>query len=80
MKQKRACKAIIHFNRQRAKDGFPWTVHYRGACLPAAHVKILVPMESEEKPHLKTNPRYFFTCKGFVRHVGNTIEITAEPQ
>lgn len=68
--KKRPTKCIIHFNRQREKLGMPWTVHNKGKCHPAAHVIIETKMESEEKPHLRSNPRYFFTCKGFVHHEG----------
>lgn len=76
---KKPTKHVIHFNRQRAKHGTPWTVHNRGKCHPAAHIKIEVTMESEEKPWLKTNPRYFFTCKGFLHWEGDTAVIKDHP-
>jgi hypothetical protein len=51
----------IHFNRQREKEGFPWTVHYQGKCLAARHVVfgLRVYTETRERPDLPTNPRYF---------------------
>ena len=66
MPKERATKCVIHFNRQRVSKGFPWTVHNRGTCHAVSHLHIAVPMESEEKPYLPNNPRYFFTCQGFV--------------
>ena len=66
MPKSRPTKCIIHFNKQRVSKGFPWTVHNKGTCHPVAHLHIVVPMESEEKPYLPSNPRYFFTCQGFV--------------
>jgi hypothetical protein len=75
----RPTKHIIHFNRQREKVGLPWTVHNRGTCHAASHIEIHVPMYSEEKPQLKTNPRYFFTCKGYLHWDGSTAIITDSP-
>lgn len=66
MTKSRPTKCVIHFNKQRVKAGFPWTVHNKGICHPVAHLHITTPMESEEKAYLKTNPRYFFTCQGHV--------------
>ncbi len=63
---KRPSICLIHFNKHREAAGLPWTVHVRGQCIPAAHVKILVPVESREKPDKKSNPRYFFACRGLV--------------
>lgn len=77
----RATKCVIHFNKFRVKNGLPWTVHNRGVCHAASHVEILVPMFSEERPHLKTNPRYFFTCRGFVHLLpNNVVRITNSPK
>lgn len=71
----RPTKHIIHFNKHRQKVGLPWTIHNRGICHAASHVIIEVTMESEEKPHLKSNPRYFFTCKGYLHWDGNIAYI-----
>ncbi len=52
----------MHFNKQNAFKGNPWTVHYRGACYIVSEIKCFVPMVSEFKPLKKTNPRAFFTA------------------
>jgi hypothetical protein len=56
-------KAIMHFNKQGASKGSPWTVHWRGACYGVRHIKCQVPMVSEWKPNKKNNPRAFFTAQ-----------------
>jgi len=53
----------MHFNKFGAKDGKPWTVHYRGVCHIVSEINCLVPMVSEWKPNKKQNPRAFFTAK-----------------
>jgi hypothetical protein len=70
-------KIRVHFNKKNAKDGLPWTVHTSKACIPAAHVLIHIPIESEEKPLNKTNPRYFFVCNGIIElEQDNTVVIS----
>lgn len=56
-------KAILHFNKQGASKGTPWTVHFRGVCYLVSEIKCLAPMISEWKPNKKSNPRAFFTTK-----------------
>lgn len=56
-------KAIMHFNKPGSSRGTPWTVHYRGVCHIVAAIDCQVPMTSEWKPNLKTNPRAFFTAQ-----------------
>lgn len=56
-------KAIMHFNKPGASRGTPWTVHYRGVCHIVSGIECKVQMVSEWKPHLKTNPRAFFTAQ-----------------
>jgi hypothetical protein len=59
--------AIVHYNRQRAGKGFPWTVHYRGKCIPAKKVHFLVPTESVYKPEKKANPKGWLRCVARLR-------------
>ncbi len=56
-------KVIMHFNKPGSKVGTPWTVHYRGVCHIVAGIECHAIMKSEFKPHLKTNPRAFFTVQ-----------------
>ncbi len=56
-------KALMHFNKPGSSRGTPWTVHYRGVCYIVAGIDCRVNMVSEWKPHLKTNPRAFFTAQ-----------------
>lgn len=64
-------KIRIHFNKQRAKKGLPWTLHTSKACYAAAHIKVEVPTETEEKPNKPENPRYFLVCNGDIKWVKN---------
>ncbi len=57
----------LHYNKQSEKTGLPWTLHTSKACLTASHVVINVPVETEEKPNRKTNPRYFIKCNGSIK-------------
>lgn len=59
----RKYKAVMHFNKPGARNGTPWTVHFRGVCHVVKEIHCLVPMASEFKPEKKTNPRAFFTAK-----------------
>lgn len=52
----------LHYNKFKAVDGLPWTLHTSNACYSASHVTIRVPIETEEKPSKTDNPRYFLTC------------------
>lgn len=53
----------MHFNKPGAKNGTPWTVHFRGVCYLVREIQCLVPMTSEFKPEKKSNPRAFFTAR-----------------
>lgn len=55
-------KAVMHFNKPGAKNGTPWTVHYRNVCHIVSTIDCRVPMKSEWKPLKKSNPRAFFTA------------------
>ena len=55
-------KATMHFNKQGAAKGTPWTVHFRGACHIVKEIICLASMSSEWKPNKKSNPRAFFTA------------------
>jgi hypothetical protein len=57
----------IHHSRQGAKEGFPWTIHYQGKCLPASWIDCRVPVTTVFKPAKKSNPRAFLKGKGVVR-------------
>lgn len=57
----------LHFNKQKAKDGYPWTVHYQKKCLPASWVDIKVPSCTIFKPDKRQNPRAFIRCVGTVK-------------
>jgi hypothetical protein len=68
----------VHFNKQLAKEGFPWTVHYRGKCIPASWVDIRVPSTTIYRPERRNNPRAFIRCVGTVRVTSrnNNVRIT----
>jgi hypothetical protein len=71
----------LHFNKQGAPKGFPWTIHTSKACLPASRVVLEVPIETVWKPTKKQNPRAFLRAKGFVRHLpGGLIVISPTQQ
>jgi len=56
-------KATMHFNKSGSVLGTPWTVHYKGICYIVSAIECHVPMKSEWKPYLKSNPRAFFTAQ-----------------
>lgn len=57
-------KIRLHYNKFKALKGFPWTLHTSRKCHSASHVIFNVPVETEEKPENKNNPRYFLKCDG----------------
>ena len=58
---------VVHFNKFNMKQGFPWTVHIRGICIPASGVIWDgVNPETVWKPEKPTNPRGWIRCKGRV--------------
>lgn len=57
----------LHFNKQGVDRDRPWTVHYKGKCVPASWVDIKVPSCTIFKPDRKSNPRAFIRCVGKVR-------------
>lgn len=67
----------IHFNKQRAKSGYAWTVHTSKACIPAKVVRVSRPVETVWKPDKKNNPRAFIKTRGFIKiFKTGIIEIT----
>jgi hypothetical protein len=66
----------LHYNRQGARLGLPWTLHTSHGCHAAAHVEILVPIETEEKPTKRTNPRYFLKARARIAWKGSTAVLT----
>lgn len=53
----------MHFNKPGSRVGNPWTVHYRGVCYVVSAIECHAKMTSSFKPHLKSNPRAFFTAQ-----------------
>ena len=78
VRYERARKVKIHFNRQRAPKGLPWTVHLSGQCIPAADVRILVPAETVFQPEKKANPRAWISARGIIQIEGSTVSILPE--
>ena len=67
IKSKNPVKIIVHFNKFNMNQGFPWTVHIRGQCIPAAEVVWDgVAPQTVWKPEKPTNPRGWIECKGSV--------------
>ena len=60
----------FHYNKQKAKNNLPWTLHCSNQCISASHVIFNVPIETEENPKKKNNPRYFLKCNGKIRMNG----------
>lgn len=60
----------LHYNKFQAPKGLPWTLHTSKKCHIASHVIFQVPVETEEKPSNKTNPRYFLKCQGNIEWEG----------
>jgi hypothetical protein len=66
-------KIIIHFAKNRTNStlfppkDYPWTVHYRGQCLPIKKLRIIGYTETEWHPTKIQNPRAYFSCYGLVR-------------
>lgn len=60
----------VHFNRIAMQRGNPrvWSIQMSDRCLHAREVWMVVPMRTEFKPDKRTNPRAFFTCRGYVRY------------
>jgi hypothetical protein len=65
-------KMVIHFAKTRPSKAFPpkqypWTIHYKGQCIPIKKLRLIGYMESEWHPLKPNNPRAFFTCYGTMR-------------
>lgn len=73
----RTYKAVMHFNKPGARNGTPWTVHFRGVCHIVREIRCLVPMVSEFKPEKKSNPRAFFTAKAATLTVADGVAVLA---
>ena len=65
---KRPVKIQVHFNKKNSKKELPWTVHIRGACIPAREVLWDSDVISRTvwKPEKATNPRGWIECYGIV--------------
>jgi hypothetical protein len=70
-------KIRLHYNRTGALNGKPWTLHTSKGCMLASHVRILCPVETEERPLKRSNPRYFLVCDGTVRWRGSVATISS---
>lgn len=57
---------LVHFRKHGIKQDRPWTIHYRGQCIPAETVTFKVPTATVFKPNKKTNPRAWIRAKGIV--------------
>lgn len=57
-------KIRLHFNKQQAAKGLPWTLHTSKGCFSASSVTLYCPTWTEEKPKKKSNPRYFLVADG----------------
>jgi hypothetical protein len=69
-------KIRLHYNKKKAKEGLPWTVHTSKGCFPASHVRLHTTMlETEEKPGNKHNPRYFLVTSGFLTWQGTVAVV-----
>lgn len=58
--------AYIHFNKPLCDKGFPWTVHFAGACFPCKSVQIKCESETKFRADSKKNPRAFIRAVGRV--------------
>ena len=67
----------IHYNKQTVKKGLPWSIHTSKFCAQASHITFKCPVETEEKPDKKTNPRYFIKCNGHIQWQGKKAFIHA---
>jgi hypothetical protein len=65
----------MHFNKPKSGEGTPWTVHYRNTCYIVKEIRCLVPMISEWKPNLKSNPRAFFTAQASQLNITDGVAI-----
>jgi hypothetical protein len=66
----------LHYNKFKARHGLPWTLHTSKKCYIASHVVFKVPVETEERPDKKTNPRYFLKCDGDIKWTGTKAVIS----
>jgi len=67
----------VHYNKYTVSQGLPWSLHTSQACFQASHIEFKVPVETEEKPNLKTNPRYFIKAEGTITWDGTKAIIIA---
>lgn len=58
--------AYVHFNKPLCEKGFPWTIHFAGACFPCKSVQIKCESETKFKADSKRNPRAFIRTVGRV--------------
>lgn len=63
----------LHVNRNEMRKGAKgkvWTIHTSKACIPATHVDIRVPAETEYRPDFRSNPKVFIRVEGELKHLG----------
>lgn len=65
----------FHYNKFGAAKGLPWTLHTSKACMAASHVRFEVPLETEEKPNKRSNPRFFLVVDGNIEWNGTVATI-----
>lgn len=58
--------AICHFNKPGSKNGFPWTVHVSGRCIPATEVVFVTGCQTIFRPLKKSNPRAWIRARGTI--------------
>jgi hypothetical protein len=75
-KPRRITKPItlrLHYSKQGAFKGKPWTVHCSQGCFGATHVEMHGTFQTEENPNKASNPRYFIKCFGTFHYEGKTL-------
>lgn len=73
----RPVKFRLHFNRINMQRRRPtiWTVHTHNLCIPASHVHVNVPLDTEYKGPDAPQPRAFFTGRGIITQKGTEVYI-----
>ena len=70
-------KVRVHFNKQHGRnphsEGMPWTIHYRGKRIPAAHVVFKVPVHTVFRPNRTKDPRAWLQAFGVLEQRANGV-------
>lgn len=77
MNKMKPIRQRLHFSKQGASYGLPWTVHNSKGCHSFSHVVIYGSAETESNPSKKNNPRYFITLIGTLHSIGRVGILTA---